>query len=271
MHKSIFLLLQVFLLPFGIIRGDVDKAKYVELSHDPAFDCVGLVWEGTKPVGSCVFIGGRYVLSATHVFKGAGELLKGAKDFIFELKGRKYRGDSLYYRSDPVSGRSYDLALIRLDEAPADVQSHPLNDHYDEKGSVMTGVGFGASGIADKPAGVRLTNEKIAGENMIDSIGGERYNGIPVKMFCDFDSPTDKTCNKMGDATPLPLEYILSGGDSGGGVFRKVNGSFEVIGICSGMQLDTDQLLKTGYYGQIMYLTRVSVFANWIRQVMAGN
>ena len=64
----------------------------------------------------------------------------------------------------------------------------------------------------------------------------------------------------------MPLEYMCGGGDSGGGLFRQTQGKWELIGICSGADIDVEQLMKTGYYGQQMHWTHVSLFADWIRQ-----
>jgi len=72
----------------------------------------------------------------------------------------------------------------------------------------------------------------------------------------------------MGSAKPLPLEYTVAGGDSGGGLFRKNKGKWELIGICSGSEINIDKLMKVGYYGQSMNWVRVSVFEKWIRDSM---
>ena len=126
------------------------------------------------------------------------------------------------------------------------------------------GVGFGASGPANRPDFVSIQNKKIAGENVIDSVGGQKYLGFETLLICDFDIPTRKDCNKLGSPTPRPLEYICSGGDSGGGLFRQKNNTWELIGICSGSGVDINQLMKTGYYGHTMEWTRVSLFTNWL-------
>lgn len=70
----------------------------------------------------------------------------------------------------------------------------------------------------------------------------------------------------MGSATPRPLEYICGGGDSGGGLFRQIENHWELIGICAGSSTDIPQLLKTGYYGQIMSWTRIAGFEKWITE-----
>lgn len=95
---------------------------------------------------------------------------------------------------------------------------------------------------------------------------------MPTLLTWDFDHPTRDDCNRMGSAKPMPLEYKENGGDSGGGIFRKTNMRWELIGIVTGgpkAGVEVDRLLKTGYYGHISQHTRFSVFANWIDNTIA--
>jgi hypothetical protein len=68
----------------------------------------------------------------------------------------------------------------------------------------------------------------------------------------------------MGSSVPRPLEYISTGGDSGGGLFRKKGNDWELIGICGGAGIDLAQFMETYYYGQIMEWTRVAAFTKWM-------
>lgn len=53
----------------GVFRHDVSRKKYLELAKQPQFACVGLILKDQLyPQGSCVAIGGRYLLSAAHCF-----------------------------------------------------------------------------------------------------------------------------------------------------------------------------------------------------------
>jgi secreted trypsin-like serine protease len=83
------------------------------------------------------------------------------------------------------------------------------------------------------------------------------------------DSPADISCNKMGSPAALPLEFFISGGDSGGPVFRYKDGQLELIGLCKSSSIDGAQLAKTGYYGQVMKITRVSPFKKWIEKTLS--
>ncbi|MFA6259991.1 MAG: trypsin-like serine protease [Bacteroidia bacterium] len=292
-RKNTFLIgiaLLAFLTGFsGIIRHDVPEESYRNLAQQPQFECVGQVYKDTQALGSCVFIGDRFLLTAAHLFiesvtipdtliakqytrishTVSSQRVASASRFIIVIKGQKLGIKRITihpYYLNPLTKGSCDLAVIELEEPLLKVVAASTNSFFNELHSDVAGVGFGVSGIADKPEGVGPHELKIAGENVIDSIGGMHFKGNETLLYCDFDHPTRTDCNKLGSSTPKPLEYISSGGDSGGGLFRKVNNNWQLIGICSGSGIDVNQLLKAGYYGQTMQWTRVSVFKEWITE-----
>lgn len=275
----------------GIIRHDVDESQYTRLASEKQFDGVGEVLCNNSFNGSCVWIRDKFVLSAAHVFfeydykpdtirqngrrlilnKAYNKRLINPSKVELVIKGKKHKARKITihpaYLDTTVKG-ACDIAVIELEEAIKDIQAIPVNEKMNELGSTVVGVGYGVFGIADKPNDMgpeKSISKRLAGQNTIDSIAGDKYQSKPTILFADFDHPTRKDCNKMGSANPLPLEYICSGGDSGGALFRQVNGSWELIAICSGTPVNVKQLLATGYYGQIMEWTRLSVFADWIK------
>ena len=143
-----------------------------------------------------------------------------------------------------------------------------LNRAFDELGSTITNVGFGASGNASLPEDVGLYHVKLAGQNIVDSLSGSLHNGKPTLLDFDFDYPGGPQYNVMGSSVPLRLEHLCGGGDSGGGMFRQTDKSWELIGIASGAETNIQRLLKIGYYGNKGSYTRVSVFYDWIEQHM---
>ncbi|MCC6370636.1 MAG: trypsin-like serine protease [Bacteroidia bacterium] len=290
-YQFYFLLIIVFgSLTSGIGRHDINQDKYSKLAQQKQFDCVGKVYIDNELAGSCVLICESTVLSAAHVFVQSETRpdtlnFNGQKAVVFipfnnhivaenqiviEINGEKRKVKRLTVHqnyADSIDRGICDFALLELEQPIRGVKPALLNQHDDELHSEVTGVGFGAGGVADKPENNSDSkSEKRAGENVIDSVGGELYNGKSTLMFCDFDHPTRNDCNKMGSAKPQALEYICSGGDSGGGLFRKRKGEWELIGICSGAGVDMAQFNKSGYYGQTMQWTRVSVFKEWINQ-----
>lgn len=293
LNKKIILsaLLMFFIFFSGVIRHDVDEESYLQLAQQKQFDCVGQVYIDTAMSGSCVLIRERFVLSAAHVFiehetrmdtvemggrkvivnTPINKKLVDVSQLFVQIKGEKLSVKKISLHPnylDSLTQGSCDIALLELEQPLIEISSAPLSVSFDELESRVVGVGFGASGVADKPQTVKAFRKKIAGENVVDSLAGKDYLGLKTLLVCDFDHPTRTDCNKTGSPIPRPLEYSCSGGDSGGGLFKKNGERWELIGICGGNQINVPQLMKTGYYGQTMEWTRVSVFATWITEQM---
>lgn len=295
--KKLILLLMFFTasqtIKAGVYRHDIDAQKYKDMAAQKQFDCAGVVIHSSQNSigGSCVLVGDRYVLSAAHVFiknefrrdtvynNGkrtiyfipVSEKVDEVSEYTFRFNRQQRYGKSITifpaYLDSATKGYC-DLALIELDEPVKDIEPAKLNSVYDELGIEAIGVGWGASGKANEPENVGIWFEEIAGQNVIDSIGGYAFHGKPTMMYADMDKVGDATCNIMGSDKPTPLEYVTSGGDSGGGLFRNTKDGWELIGICTGAGVDITRLMKTGYYGQTNGWTRVSVFKDWIRSTM---
>lgn len=282
----------VFLTFFsGITRHDVNEDEYLKLAQETQFDCVGQIFKDTIVSGSCVLISERFVLSAAHVFiesdtridtlqtngksivlyRQINDRTTSVHNLFVVFKGQRVRVKRLIihpYYLDSLTKGSCDIALLELETPLTVITPASLNSLFNEINSNVVGVGFGASGPADRPDLVSLYNKKIAGENVVDSISGFRYFSVETILMCDFDHPSRKDCNKMGSSTPRPLEYVCSGGDSGGGLFNKKGREWELVGICAGSGVKIGQFMKTYYYGQTMEWTRVSAFTTWIANEM---
>jgi len=235
----------------GIIRHDVPEKKYLKLGKQKQFRCVG------EMRASCVLIGERYALSAAHCFidydtrpDTVDTVLEGKKaqlityvtsspgvadfsDLHASFNGRKVkvkRGVIHPWYLDSLTKGSCDIALLELEQPVTSIEPARMSVTFDELHSDVTGVGYGASGRADKPESVKLEHKKIAGQSVVDSLGGPEFENHKTLLFCEFVAPGDTT----GMHAPRPLEYICSGGDSGGGLFRQTADGWELIGICGG-------------------------------------
>jgi secreted trypsin-like serine protease len=278
----------LFLLFFsGIIRHDVKERKYVKLGQKRQFDCVSQVCLDKTPTATAVLISENFALSAAHVFIESDIRMDTVKvngkrvimstsinervvkfDKISILHNGKYikvKKITIHPNYlDKLTKESCDISLIELEEPIKDMSFPKLNSAFDELNSKVVGVGYGASGVADKPETVKRKRTKIAGENVIDLIQGAEYGQHQTVLTFDFDHPTRNDCNKMGSAKPMKVEYTAGGGDSGGGLFRKKGNTWELVGIASSTGINIDQFGKTGYYGQTTSWTRVSAFHDWI-------
>jgi len=275
----------------GIYRHDRKESEYVALGAQPQFACVGQLQHNGEKVASCVLISDKYVLTAAHIFVVASHLEKEivvnpsltvtsneaydkhfgtATDYSVVFNGMEYKCKTLaiYPRYlDTATRDGLDMAIMELETPVTGITPAVLSTSYNELHSDVTGVGWGVYGPADKPSEINRNElKKLGGENVVDSIGGYVLDGRPTAMYCDFDHPTDTTCNKMGSAIPRDLEYICGGGDSGGGLFVNTGTGWQLAGICHGSSINVTQFIHTRYYGQIMSWMRVSVFAGWIKQ-----
>lgn len=283
----------IFQLYFsGIIRHDKKEEDYINLAKQKQFDCVGQVVKNNKESGSCVLISNKYILTAAHIlieYDFEQEIVEtnGQKMIFFNPKnprpiesknvqvlfmGKKYSVKTIYINPnylDITKGNINDIAILELDSFINTIQLPILNNNLNELNSKVIGVGFGVFGVATNPKAMSLTTtKKIAGENIIDTIVGYEINKSKAILTCDFDHPDKKEFNKIGSAIPRELEYLATGGDSGGGLFRLKKNKWELVGICTSVKTDYGSFLSDGYYGGTMGWTRVSLFNQWINEVI---
>jgi len=283
-------LLLLITLTSGKYRDDQPIEQYLALANQAEYDCVGQVlvsdsgqWE---PDGSFVLIDSLHILSAAHCFTmpikkdtvinyqgqklltyvELGRRQRDKQDFAFLVHNTILKARKIVLHPDYLQDGNCDLAIITLEAPLSHTPTLPLNKEQHELRDTVTGVGFGLSGPGNKPDLVGMYNVKLAGQNIIDSIGGIVVNGTGSMLFSDFDAPDgDTKYNKCGSRLPLPLEYCISSGDSGGPAFISRKGTLYLAGIAvyEGKTLD---MMKNGYYGELMGWLRISAFYNWIAE-----
>ena len=286
--RFIFFTALAVILTSGIYRHDRPVERYMQLANDSRFNCTGYLLKSDdgawKSGGSFVVIDSLHILSAAHCFMGeerkdtlvdyqgmkvktyivTGHYQRPAADFRFFVQNNLLGAKSIVLHPEYIENGSCDIAMITLDKPLPNQPILALNEVQDELGDTVTGVGFGVSGPANKPELVLSYGCKLAGQNILDSIGGVKSQGIETMLFADFDHPDGKKKNnRLGSNIPLDLEYTIGGGDSGGPLFRFKNGQLELVGLAAYGD-NKMQALTAGYYGCIMGWTRVAAFKEWI-------
>ncbi|HVW96699.1 MAG TPA: trypsin-like serine protease [Mucilaginibacter sp.] len=265
-HGIYVLPILVILFCSGVIRNDIPISKYIALANEPRFDCVGKIISGKdKFSGSCVLISDRYVLTAGHI---NFNYVDGQIDMNCQFKDKQYKVKRVtVYPGFTKKTYNLDMAVIELAESVNDIKPAILNNNPKEIGHKCIGVGYGVLKIANTSPSPTWASGKLAGENCIDSIGGvpESKSGLASFLIADFDGPGKfKKLNVIGSARPYKLEYGLNGGDSGGGMFIKIDGKWKLAGIVHGVS----HMKDPSFYGSLQMWSRVSSFYEWIIQTM---
>jgi hypothetical protein len=292
--KGISIIVIVLLFFNGIGRHDISLKKYYSFSKAEVFNSIGAVYLNNKFSQTCILINSRHLMSSAHGFyidsktmvndtiivfdkkypitRPQYTYLADKSSFYFLFNGKKHFANKIVihpnYNNDFGETGYNDVAIIELSEHIQDITPAMLYLDSNEQGKRGITCGFGD---VSKAFGSNLTilnlRRKMAGENMIDSLGGNLVKGKWGIMYADMDNPNSINCNRMGSPSPLPLEWKSDGGDCGSGIFIFTNNNWHLAGISFAPTYYTD--IKTysenyGSYGFIDGWTRVSPIADWI-------
>ncbi|NET35623.1 MAG: trypsin-like serine protease [Cyanothece sp. SIO1E1] len=251
---------------------------------------------------------GRHILTAAHCFETQEEdgkptlypQAEGVK-VIFDLSEDTLSVDAKTISVHPEWSDTYaalnDIAILELAEpAPAIADRYEIYRKTDEVGQVFVRVGFGNKGtgwlgeVADK------TSVKRMGSNRYDAPGealnpilpaiAQREQGDPAnyiispgtQLASDFDNGQEEH-DAFGiefgirDLGLGDQEVGSSTGDSGGPTF--IDG--KIAGITSygfsplNAEIDVNHEVGDASFGEYAVDTRVSAYAEYIDQVLAGN
>jgi secreted trypsin-like serine protease len=250
----------------GVIRDDRSDQQYIDLAADPKYQAVGqFKWNDSEynyfASGTLIASPGNvWVLTAAHVLDTSAQR-------TFSIGGNDYSvvQSVVYSKWTGDLNQGYDIALARLNAAPAGITAASRYTGSSEQGQIGTFVGYGMTGTGVTGA-TSFDGLKRAGQNRLDVL--YRTGNASRMLGVDFDK-AGGTTNVYGSSAPLDLEYLTSFGDSGGGAFIDVGGQTLLAGITSwGADYNRDGLDDN--YGDVGGYTRVSSFNSWIDSVING-
>lgn len=189
---------------------------------------------------SAVVIGPRWIVTAAHV-------LGTASNVKVVVKGREHSISKVVVQEDFDEDEvgMNDIAVGMSDE-DMELDFYPgLYEGDDEVGKVASVCGFGVTGNF-KTGAVRTDGRKRAGSNMVER--AERH-----VLVCS-----------AGGKPSTTMEFLISHGDSGGGLF--IDG--RLAGINSFVSASDGK--PDSSYGDESSHTRISLFADWIREKTGG-
>ncbi len=193
-----------------------------------------------RQYGSLAIIRPHWALTAAHVTTGAHNHTA-YKDNKTEYPLRIFVHPAF---NDNVLGYN-DIALCySAKDFKLDFYT-PLYTGQDEVGKDITMAGYGLRGTF-RTGAIVSDGKKRAGQNTIESV-----------------SRAVLTCSASPDSRKKPLEYMISPGDSGGGMYigNKLAGINSFL-----MAIDK---VPDGTYGDDSAFTRVSLYVDWIESQIA--
>jgi hypothetical protein len=228
----------------GTIDPNTPDEKYVEFGKQfPSVTQLRAIYKDSKDpeakphlqYGSAVIIRPHWVLTAAHM------LTDTTKPVILK-DGVEYPLEFVLQHKDYVDG-NIGFHDIALGYSPKDFKLPfytPLYTEHDELGKSVTIAGYGLHGTFLTGA-QESDNKKRAGHNKVEGL--ER-----AVLVCRPDR-----------SNRYPLEFIITPGDSGGGLFI----GDKLAGINSFL-MATDKK-PDGTYGDESAYTRISLYADWVK------
>lgn len=229
----------------GTIKPGISDQKYTE--YAAKYNCVAkLLTKKNNRItscSSCVFINDQWVLTAAHIFEN-----KNSHNTYVAFENKEYLISKVIVHKDFDANKIgfYDIALCKLSEPIKKQINFPqLYTDKKEVKKIADIVGWGVTGNFDK--GGYLDDSKIrGGTNRI-------YATENHLLMCDVSRQDDGS----------PLEFLICHGDSGGALFidKKLAGINSLVFAKDGKP-DSTWTDESGH-------TRISLFIDWIKEVMA--
>lgn len=219
----------------SVIRDDAGDAAARALAAQPAFaGSARLSIAGG--IGSGTLIAPGWVLTAAHVVTGSGGAPLSLASISVSINGES-RGVTAIAIHPGWTGSNFtagtDLALVQLTAPVTSVTPAARLSGAVPLGSelVLTGYGafgFGSIGLIDPPGTLRAVT------NTFDAPASSVYPSWSSSLaLMDFDAPATSVFNRFGSTDATAMEGSPATGDSGGGSFVLMGGSWLLAGVHS--------------------------------------
>jgi V8-like Glu-specific endopeptidase len=229
----------------GTIDPNVSDSKYLDYGqqHECVFRITGYERGGKHFFASCVLIRPRVIITAAHVASNVERSYVIIDDKTnIEIISLVYPEQ---YKENEFNGMGYDIAVGLLG-AEINIKEYPqLYTDGDELEKTCSISGFGMTGNFD--TGITISDgRKRAGSNTIEKI--DTYE----TLICS-----------ANNSKKTHLEFLIAGGDSGGGLFieKKLAGVNSSIFTYSTTPAKGDRNTYSAH-------TRVSKHYNWLNKVI---
>lgn len=238
-------------------------------SDDPGWANVGI-----RGIGTGVYLGGGWVLTASHV--GGGEIVLGSGTYAMLSNS----GFQLTNGGAAGKTAATDLYMYRLTTDPG-LPAISIGQAAPAVGSAVTLIGAGRdrgafttwvintsvspylwteTSVSPNAAGYQeLASRSMRwGTNAVSLVGWDSIDGLDVAGL-----RTDFTFSQSYSS-----EAQAAVGDSGGGVFRKNGSVWELAGIMLGVGTFSGQPANTAVFGNVTAIADLSVYRAQIMQVV---
>ena len=250
MNKFIFFIL-LFVIGTISIAGTIHPSNQDSQYTDYAqkYNCVlKLITKKNNRItssSSCVIIKPKWILTAAHIFEN-----KQDHDTFVIINNKQYIVSKIFVQNkfDPDKPGYNDIAIGMLAENNKGEINYPeLQIAKNEKNKIADIVGWGVTGSFNR--GAFTDDSKIRG-------GTNRISDVDKHLLM---------CDTSQNDRESALEFLISHGDSGGGLFidKKLAGINSLV-FCTDGKTDSSWTDESGH-------TRISLFIDWINSTIADN
>jgi len=236
----------------GTIDPSIDDSKYIEYGKKfPNVVQIIAMKDGSPHIGSATIIKPNWAITSAHIVDGDNSVILLIADEAAS-KGSKVIIHKSFNREKTIA----DVALVKL-EKDMIFDSYPeLYSEQDEIGLECSMSGYGKTGTFITGA-ITVDGQKRAGKNKISSISKVSVYDKSIKDFLTFTGDMLICSSKKGKSS-TNLDFLIAGGDSGGGLF--IDGKLAGINCC----ILFDDESGDADYGDDNGFMRISHYRDWI-------